>query len=216
MNTTHSLPAGKANARSKLLDAAIVLVRQQGFSATSVDELCTMAGVTKGAFFHHFASKDALGAAAADHWTETSSVLFMDADYNRHEDPLDRYLGYLDFREEIATGEVADFTCYAGTSLQECYGSSDAIRDAAYQSIAGHSERLAEDLDQAIARYGVPEGVTGLSLGLYTQAALQGAFILAKGQGNAAPVHDAIAHLRRYILLLFDREGLTQKKGCER
>ncbi len=216
MNTSHTLPAGKQNARSKLLDAAIVLVRQQGFSATSVDELCAMADVTKGAFFHHFASKDALGAAAADHWTETSSVLFMDADYNRHEDPLDRYLGYLDFREEIATGEVADFTCYAGTSLQECYGSSDAIRDAAYQSIAGHSERLAEDLDQAIARYGVPEGVTGLSLGLYTQAALQGAFILAKGQGNAAPVHDAIVHLRRYILLLFDREGLTQKKGCER
>jgi len=166
-----------------------------------------MAGVTKGAFFHHFANKDALGAAAADHWTDTSSSLFMEADYNRHADPLDRYLAYLDFRDEIATGEVAEFTCYAGTSLQECYGSSDAIRDAAYQSIAGHSARLAEDLDQAIAQYGAPEGVTGLSLGLYTQAALQGAFILAKGQGNAAPVHDAIAHLRRYILMLFNREG---------
>ena len=206
MDTSRSVPVKSGNARAKLLDAAIALVRQQGFSATSVDELCKMAGVTKGAFFHHFVSKDALGAAAADHWTDTSSALFMEADYNRHDDPLDRYLGYLDFRDEIASGEVAEFTCYAGTSLQECYGSSDAIRDAAYNSIAAHSARLAEDLDKAIAKYGAPAGVTGMSLGLYTQAALQGAFILAKGQGTAAPVHDVIAHLRRYILLLFGRE----------
>lgn len=201
------MPKKSGDARTKLLDAAIEIVREQGFSATSVDQLCQKAGVTKGAFFHHFASKEALGAAAADYWTEMSSNLFMEADYNRHDDPLDRYLGYLDFREEIATGEVAEFTCYAGTSLQECYGSSDAIRDAAYQSIAGHSARLADDLDQAIAEYGAPDGVTGLSLGLYTQAVLQGAFILAKGQGDAAPVHDAIAHLRRYILMLFGQGG---------
>ena len=165
------MPKKSGDARTKLLDAAIEIVREQGFSATSVDQLCQKAGVTKGAFFHHFASKEALGAAAADYWTEMSSNLFMEADYNRHDDPL------------------------------------DPIRDAAYQSIAGHSARLADDLDQAIAEYGAPDGVTGLSLGLYTQAVLQGAFILAKGQGDAAPVHDAIAHLRRYILMLFGQGG---------
>lgn len=210
-NTSANDAAPKTSAREKLLDAAIKLVRRNGFSATSVDQLCAEAGVTKGAFFHHFQGKDALGAAAADYWTDTSSALFMDADYNRHDDPLDRYLGYLDFREEIATGEVAEFTCYAGTSLQECYGSSDAIRSAAYQSITGHSKRLAADLDAAIAKYGAPEGVTGLSLGLYTQAALQGAFILAKGHGDAAPVHDAIAHLRRYVLMLFNCEDRMEE-----
>lgn len=199
-----SRPSAKTgNARDKLLDAAIALVRKQGFNATSVDQLCQMAGVTKGAFFHHFASKDALGAAAADHWTKTSSALFMAADYNRHDDPLARYLGYLDFREEIAAGAAAEFTCYAGTSLQECYDSSEAIRDAAYYSIVNHSERLAADLDLAITKYGAPAGVTGLSLGLHTQAVLQGAFIMAKGQGSAAPVHEAINHLRRYVLILF-------------
>lgn len=206
MDASRTTEAAKPDARNKLLDATIKLVRENGFTATSVDRLCTEAGVTKGAFFHHFTSKDALGAAAADYWTDTSSALFMDADYNQHEDPLDRYLGYLDFREAIAVGEVAEFTCYVGTSLQECYGNSDEIRSAAYHSIANHSQRLAADLDVAIAKYGAPEGVTGISLGLYTQAALQGAFILAKGVGNAQPVHDALSHLRRYVLMLFNRE----------
>ena len=161
--------------------------------------------MTKGAFFHHFASKEALGVAAAEYWTETSSALFMDAAYNAHPDPLDRYLGYLDFRTEILSGPVAEFTCYAGTTLQETYGSSDAIRDAAYASIAGHSARLATDLDAAIAKYGAPEGVTGASLGLHTQAVLQGAFILAKGEGGPAIARDSVAHLKRYILMLFGR-----------
>lgn len=191
------------SAREKLLEAAIKLVREKGFAATSVDELCRAAGVTKGAFFHHFASKEALGVAAAHYWTETSSALFMAQDYNTLADPLARYLGYLDFRLAILEGPVAEFTCYAGTTLQESYASSEAMRDAAYASIAGHSARLAEDLDAAIAKCGAPEGVTGESLGLHTQAVLQGAFILAKGQGGPAIARESVSHLKRYVEMLF-------------
>jgi len=193
------------SARDKLLDATIKLVREKGFAATSVDELCREAGVTKGAFFHHFVSKEALAVTAANYWTETSSELFMAADYNRHPDPLDRYLGYLDFRTEILAGPVAEFTCFVGTTLQETYRSSDAIRDATYASIASHSARLAKDLDAAIEKYGAPADVTGESLGLHTQAVLQGAFILAKGQGGPAIARDSVAHLKRYVMMLFGR-----------
>jgi TetR/AcrR family transcriptional repressor of nem operon len=49
-----------ANARDRLLDASLRLVRERGYNATSVDEFCQAAGVTKGAFFHHFRSKEEL------------------------------------------------------------------------------------------------------------------------------------------------------------
>src|SRR5688572_9342897 len=60
----------RGDARRALLEAAHTLVRRKGWAGTSVDELCAEAGVTKGAFFHHFASKEALGVAAAEQWTE--------------------------------------------------------------------------------------------------------------------------------------------------
>jgi TetR/AcrR family transcriptional repressor of nem operon len=37
---------------------------------------------------------------------------------------------------------------------------------------------------------------------------LQGAFILAKGEGGPSIARDSVAHLKRYILMLFGREGL--------
>ncbi len=75
-------PAAQPDARQKLLDAAVSVIRTKGYSATTVDELCASAGVTKGAFFHHFKSKDALGVAAAEHWSDTTGALFAEAKYH--------------------------------------------------------------------------------------------------------------------------------------
>jgi AcrR family transcriptional regulator len=47
-------------ARERVLDAAVDLFAQQGYDATSVTQVIERAGLTKGGFYHHFASKDAL------------------------------------------------------------------------------------------------------------------------------------------------------------
>ncbi|MBX3540959.1 MAG: TetR/AcrR family transcriptional regulator [Chelatococcus sp.] len=195
--------AGKPDARSKLLDAALTLVRAKGYSATSVDELCAAAGVTKGAFFHHFKSKDALAVAAADYWSQTTGALFAAAPYHNHADPLDRVLGYVAFRKELLQGDVPEFTCLVGTMVQEAYESTPAIRDACERSISGHAATLEADIQSAIDDRRLSPDWSAQSLALHTQAVLQGAFILAKAKGGAAAAADSIDHLRRYLELLF-------------
>jgi TetR/AcrR family transcriptional regulator, transcriptional repressor for nem operon len=200
----------KQSARGKILDAALTVIRAKGYTATTVDDLCTASDVTKGAFFHHFKSKDDLAVAAADYWSEMTDGFFAAAPYQSHPDPLDRVLGYIDFRKSILTGTVPEFTCLVGTMVQETYDSHPAIRDACARSIRGHAEKVEADISAAIKTYGVKAEWTARSLALHTQAVLQGAFILAKATGGPKVAADSIDHLRRYIGLLFSR---SQKKS---
>lgn len=193
----------RPGAREDLLDAAFVLIRQRGYAATTVDDLCAGAGVSKGAFFHHFPSKDALAVAAVNRWSEVSAALFQSASYHKSRDPLDRVLGYLDFRKELLKGEVAKFSCLAGTMVQEAYATHAAIREACDASISGHAASLEADIAAAMKLYGVRAKWSAQSLALYTQAVLQGSFILAKAKGGPEVAATSIDHLRRYIELLF-------------
>tara|TARA_R110000868_G_scaffold53744_4_gene168554 strand:+ start:36818 stop:37444 length:627 start_codon:yes stop_codon:yes gene_type:complete len=198
-----SNPAPKQNARTKLLDAALSVVRTKGFSATSVDELCAAAGVTKGAFFHHFKSKDELGVAAADHWSQMTGELFAGAPYHQPADPLDRVLAYIAFRKELLQGELPEYTCLVGTMVQETYQTAPAIRAACERSITGHAATLEADIEAAMRDRGLTPDWTAKSLALHTQAVLQGAFILAKATDGVEIAADSVDHLHRYIEMLF-------------
>lgn len=196
----------KPSAKDKLMDAAVAMIREKGFCATSVDDLCARAGVTKGAFFHHFDTKEKLGVEAARHWDEMTGAFFEAAPYHRHKDPLDRVLGYIDFRRAILTGKVSEFTCLAGTMVQEVYDTSPAIRDAVDVTISRHAARLEADIEAAIEQHGIePDGWDAQSLALHTQAVLQGAFILAKAKGGPEVAVQSVEHLKRYVCLLFQK-----------
>jgi TetR/AcrR family transcriptional repressor of nem operon len=204
-------PSPNRSAREKLIEAAIATVRYKGFSATSVDEICQAAGVTKGAFFHHFASKEALAVAAAGEWTDIAEQrIFTLPDWTRIADPLDRLMGHIEFRLSMLDGPAEDFTCFVGTMVQEAYNSSDPIRAACDASITAYAKRLAEDIEPAIRRYGITYRVDALGLAYHIQAVLQGAFILAKAKGSPEIARDSVAHLQRYVLMLFGKEGERQ------
>lgn len=184
----------------------------------TVDDLCGRAGVTKGAFFHYFKSKEELGVAAAKHWSAVTGALFEQAPYHRHQDPLDRVLSYIALRRTLLRGDIAEFTCVVGTMVQETYRHYPEIRDACAASIFGHAGTLVDDITEAIATHGVVGDWTPLSLAVHTQAVLQGAFIVAKANNDVAVATQSVDHLRRYIELLFSRpkplrEPVKEKKS---
>jgi AcrR family transcriptional regulator len=66
--------------RSRILDAALELFAQNGYDATSVAEICQAAKVSKGAFYHHFRTKQSIFLALLQSWLGTIDVML---DVNR-------------------------------------------------------------------------------------------------------------------------------------
>ncbi len=207
--------------RTSLLDAALKVIRGKGYSATTIDDICAAAGVTKGSFFHHFSCKEDLAIAATQHWNALTGGLFASAPYQQVQDPRERILAYIDFRADIVHGDLADVTCLLGTMVQETFDTYPAIRLACREGIEGHAQTLVLTIEAAKARYAPGADWSAESLALYTQAALQGAFILAKAQGNSDIAAQCITHLRRYVQGLFTpnftppRFNLTKEKHHE-
>ena len=198
----HSRP--RPDSKTRMLDAAVQVIRAKGYAATTVDDICEAARLTKGSFFHHFKSKEELAVAAAGHFSQMADSLFSNAPYWEHADPLERLLGYIDFRQTLLQGALPDFTCLLGTMVQETYATHPLIRDACGQGIAVNVAMVEAWVAAAARVHGVGVAWSAHSLALHIQAVLQGAFILAKAHGGPAVASECLAHLRRYVELLFE------------
>jgi TetR/AcrR family transcriptional repressor of nem operon len=190
-------------AKGKLLDAALNVIRAKGYAATTVDDICRQAGVTKGSFFHHFKSKDDLALAAVAYWRAMTESFFASAPYHQAPDPLDRLLGYLDFRKLILTGDLPSYTCLLGTLVQETYDTHPEIRIACEQALSAHIAELTRDVQAVKALHAPNASWSTESVGNLIQATLQGSFIFAKARQDPEIIRENLEHLRRYLLFLF-------------
>ncbi|MFH2103647.1 MAG: TetR/AcrR family transcriptional regulator [Chloroflexota bacterium] len=60
--------------RSRILDAALKRFATSGYNASSVAQICSEAGVSKGAFYHHFPTKQAIFLALLQGWLMTIDI----------------------------------------------------------------------------------------------------------------------------------------------
>ncbi len=131
--------------------------------------------------------------------------LFARASYRALQDPLDRVLGYVDFRKAILQGSLPEFTCLLGTMVQETFESHPVVREACDTHISAQAAELAKDIAEAKLRHAPEAAWSADGLGLYIQAVIQGAFIVAKAKGGPDIARDCLEHLGRYLKMLFDQ-----------
>src|SRR5262249_54033058 len=92
-----------------------------------------------------------------------------------------------------------------GTMVQEAYDTHPAICRACDTYISAHAAEVGRDIAAARALYAPAAEWSAEGLALYIQAVLQGALVLAKSKGGPQAPPACPAHLRRYLLQLFNR-----------
>lgn len=133
----------------------------------------------------------------------STGAVFASAPYRRLVDPRERLLGYVDFRIAILDRPIPEFACLLGTLVQEVYRSHPALLSACDAGMSGHIDELVADAVEAKALHAPDADWTPESVGFVVQAVLQGSFIFAKAKNGAEVARDNLAHLRRYLEMLF-------------
>src|SRR5690348_4223608 len=124
---TNELPETKR----KLVDAGVSLMRARGFNATTVDDICAEAGVTKGGFFHYFKTKEELAKAAVVRFSDFKNEEGEEAPYRKLADPLARVYGRLDYLKSSVGGSTRlTKGCLIGMFAQEVSFTHPELRSA--------------------------------------------------------------------------------------
>ncbi len=195
-------------AKKKLLDAAERLILERGFAATTVDDICCAAGLTKGSFFHYFDNKDDLCKAVLAHTMEKRRRLMKDAPFTKLADPLDRVLGRLDFLAEMSRVMFQDpdvrAGCLIGNLTQELAHTRPDIRSQCADCLQEVAQDLEGDLAEAKAKHAPRARIDPHSLAEHFVAVMEGSFVLAKAQQGPKAIESNLLHLKKYFRGLFD------------
>jgi TetR/AcrR family transcriptional regulator, transcriptional repressor for nem operon len=183
--------------RERLIKAATELVRRKGYVATTVDDICELSGVTKGAFFHHFKSKEELVQAALGAWDGGAVAMEANAPFQSLTDPRERALGYMDFYLSVFNNPEMLRSCLAGTVVQEVADTNPSLRGGANACFLNAGSRFQALLDEAFRD--VPKPVDTTSLAQFWMAALQGSLVLSKASQDASVIRRNLLHARQYI-----------------
>jgi len=189
--------------KSKLLNAGVNLMRTRGFNATTVDDICREAGVTKGGFFHYFKSKDDIARAAATYFFEESQSRYAQAAFRKASDPLDRIFGRLDFAKTfMGTGKPPSKGCLLGMFAQELAYSDPEMRSVCQIFFSQMTADFSRDLSEAKALYAPKADFDPMAVAKFYLALVQGTLMLAKAEAGNEILHANIEQFRTYLKLL--------------
>jgi TetR/AcrR family transcriptional repressor of nem operon len=189
-----------AKTRGKLLEATIGLMRRQGYAGTTVDQICARAGVTKGAFFHYFSSKEAIGRAAVDDWCQQRAEQYRVDLGNPAEDPLVRIDRLLDgLIESIRNPPDNMVVCLLGMLSQEMALSNETMRTQFCQHLEGWSGFVTGLLKEACETHPEHREFDPEQVGWLLNSLWQGSLLVAKTTGNPQIVVDNLEQARDWI-----------------
>ena len=191
-----------SSTRSRLLEAATVLMLEKGFAATSVDEVCVRARLTKGAFFHHFEDKADLAGALVERWSEARKAGHARL-FGSHEDPLRRVLDYADGVGRLAEDGSLLKGCLIATFAQELQG-VPSVRMACERGLADWVDQLGREVALTKERHRPGTRLDPTVTAEAFVAHIAGAILFARTGSGAAPIRRAVEKFKREMRREFE------------
>ncbi len=199
------------NTKKKILDAAHSLILDLGFSGTTVDAIIKQAGVSKGAFFHYFSSKQELGHLLMQRYAEEDAKHLnetLDKAEELSDDPLQQLLIFIKlFEQEMNSLKEPYPGCLFASYLNQSELFDDHAMGIIRKSMLTWRQRVLTKLKVVIKKYPPNREVELESLADMLLVTFEGAFILSQSLEDSGIIARQLSHYHTYLSLLFEKSS---------
>jgi TetR/AcrR family transcriptional repressor of nem operon len=187
--------------RRKLIEATVSLMLKRGFNATTVDEICAEAGVTKGSFFHHFENKDDIGQAVLKAWGEFGQSVYAEA-WKQPGEPLEEIHRLFDIMHGL-TRRPEPCVCLVGMLSQEMSGEHPGFRAACARELDIWTEMFRSRLEAAKQKLKPAVNFDPAEVAWFLNSVWQGSALIGKARQSPEMICANVRLARAYVDSLF-------------
>ncbi len=200
-----------AATREKILDAAQELILERGYVGMTVEHVLDRVGITKGAFFHHFKTKDDLAKALLRRFADKDARIYSETRERAEklsDDPLQQMLIFIRLFEEMFESLREPYPgCLFASYIYELQQFDDETRGLIEESFRKWRELLKEKFEAIARKYPPRAKIEAASLADAFTVVLEGAFITGKAMNEPAVISEQLRHFRNYVELLFEKNS---------
>lgn len=186
--------------KQEFLDSARRLVQARGFARMSVEDVCLATGTTKGAFFHYFGDKDALGVELLWYFRDAGRAVLRSGKFAEERDPRRRLRGYLLHLEAMYAADPRFRDgCLFAIFAYESADSRSEVRRLCAAAIDEWVNSADRELKAIFSMLHVRPAVRPRELAEHLLVAIEGALILERTTGRRSAMKRGLTHFRRYV-----------------
>ncbi len=201
-------PRDPERTRKRLLQAAFQEIHRSGFRSADLDAILAKAGVTKGALYHHFDNKEALGYAVADEIIASKVYQKWVQPLRNAENPIDVLTRI--FRSESLKREDVQRGCYLLNLSEEMSGLDEGFRRRTARIYKGWHDAMAEALREGQKRRVVRSDINTNETATFLIAAWEGYAVLGKNSQDPRILRSGQRSVIRLLESLRGKGGRTK------
>lgn len=193
--------------RQNIMDVAQESVLAKGFDSTSIEEIVSIAGITKSGFFYHFKDKNALAHALIERHIEVEDRIFdelIDRARQLSDDPLHVMLIGLKLLAELIDDMPEGHPgCIVATAAYQDRLFNKEVRAANERAVLGWRKRFGAMFEDIERVYPPNDAVNFDALSDMVSAVMEGGIVMSRALGDPQITAQQVHLLRSYIKLLY-------------
>ncbi len=195
--------------RNKILAESKQLVFENGFSGTSIDQILERTGITKGAFFYHFKTKNTLAKALIEEFSR-EDIFHMNEALKKTEklkgNPLERLLQFIQEFIDMMSEVDEPYSCLYASYLYEPNQFDEETLNLIAETILTWRTTMERLIKDILEEYDTRVQIDIQSLADHTVVIFEGSFVVSKALNGKDLTADHLRHLKNYFELIFEKK----------